>query len=70
MTNGLSHPCHLDESTFILEAREYFFSFFDAIHVSKHGIAPDETPRIAVSHLGLFCLPMSHKKDAMQAYMS
>ena len=25
--------------------------------------APDGTPRFAASHLGLFCLPMSHKKD-------
>ena len=28
-------------------------------------MAPDVTPRFAASHLGLFCLPMSHKKDAM-----
>ena len=27
-------------------------------------IAPDGTPRSAESHLGLFCLPMSHKRDA------
>ena len=26
-------------------------------------IAPDETPHFAASHLGLFCLLMSHKKD-------
>ena len=26
-------------------------------------IAPDVTPRFAASHLGLYCLPMSHKKD-------
>ena len=26
--------------------------------------APDGTPRFAGSLLGLFCLPMSHKKDA------
>ena len=26
-------------------------------------IAPDGTPRYAASHLGLYCLPMSHKKD-------
>ena len=24
----------------------------------------DGTPRSAASHLGLFCLPMSHKRDA------
>ena len=27
-------------------------------------IAPDGTPRSAASHLGLYCLPMSHKRDA------
>ena len=27
-------------------------------------IAPDGTPRSAAFHLGLFCLPMSHKRDA------
>ena len=27
-------------------------------------IAPDGTPRFAASHLGLLCLPMSHKKDS------
>ena len=25
-------------------------------------IAPDGTPHSAASHLGLYCLPMSHKK--------
>ena len=28
-------------------------------------IAPGGMPRSAASHLGLFCLPMSHKRDAM-----
>ena len=32
--------------------------------MSASRIAPDGTPRIAASHLGLFCVPMSHKKDA------
>ena len=27
-------------------------------------VAPDRTPRSAASHLGLCCLPMSHKRDA------
>ena len=27
-------------------------------------IAPDGMPRSAASHLGLFCLPMSYKRDA------
>ena len=33
--------------------------------MSVDRIAPDWTPRFAASVLGLFCLPMSHKKDAM-----
>ena len=28
-------------------------------------IAPDGTPYFVASHLWLFCLPMSHKKDTM-----
>ena len=27
-------------------------------------IAPDGMPHSAASHLGLFCLPMSHNRDA------
>ena len=30
--------------------------------MSANRIAPDGTPLFAASHLGLFCLPMSHKK--------
>ena len=50
MTNGLSLPYLWDESTFILGALDR--------------IAPG-IPRFATSHLGLFCLPLSHKKGAM-----
>ena len=32
--------------------------------MSANRIAPDGTPCFAASHLGLFCLPMSHKNDA------
>ena len=42
--------------------QELFFiliSFFNKIFVSKQN-----SPRFAASHLDLFCLPMSHKKDA------
>ena len=38
-----------------------FISLLDDIYLCKQ-IAPDGTPRSA--HLGLCCLPMSHKKDA------
>ena len=30
--------------------------------VAPDRVAPDGTPRSAASHLGLFCLPLSHKK--------
>ena len=67
VTNGISHPYHLDESTFIHRGIRSDFSFL--FHFSMkikiaNRIAPDGTPRFAASHLGLFCLPMTHKKDA------
>ena len=42
----------------------YFLSDFWMKFLCANSIAPDGTPRSAASHLGLFCLPMSHKKDA------
>ena len=33
--------------------------------MSANRIAPDGTPHYAASHLGLFCLHMSHRKNAM-----
>ena len=60
MTNGLSHPYNLDES--ILGELGVNFHFSIKI-MSANRIAPDGTPRFAASHLGLICLPMSHKKD-------
>ena len=44
----------------------YFFIF---IHILKellfaNGGEPDQTPRFAASDLVLYCLPMSHRKDA------
>ena len=67
VTNRLSHPYHLDESIFILRGIrsnfEILFHFSMKILLANR-IAPDGTPRLAASHLGLFCLPMSHKKDA------
>ena len=40
------------------------FVHFSMKFLSTNRIAPDGMPRFAASHLGLFCLPMSHKKDA------
>ena len=67
VTNGLSHPYQMDQSIFILRCIGSNFSFlfhFSMKIKSANRIAPDWMPRIAASHLGLFCLPMSHIKDA------
>ena len=50
--NGLSHPYHLNDSTFIFRQNRNNFSFCNENHASKDG------------HPGLLCSPMSHKKDA------
>ena len=67
LTNGFSHHYHLGESTFIFRGVRsdfYFLSHFSMTFLCANRIAPDGTPRSAASHLGLFCLPMSHKRDA------
>ena len=66
MTNGLSHPYHLGEYTFVYRDIKSIFSFlfhFSMKIILANRIAPDGTPRFVASHLGLFYLPMSHKKD-------
>ena len=67
VTNGLSHPYHLDESIFKFRGVRSNFLFlfhFSMKIMSTNRIAPDGTPRFAASHLGLFCLPMSQKQEA------
>ena len=67
VTNGLPHSYQLDGSTSIFRGNRSSFSFlfhFSMKFVSTNRIAPDWTPRFAASHLGLFSLPMSDKKDA------
>ena len=66
VTNGLSHPYQLNESTFVFWGIRSKFSFL--FHFSMkielaNRIAPDGTPRFAASHLVLFSLPMSYKMD-------
>ena len=66
VTNGLSHPYHLEESTFIFRGIRSNFSFLFIFSMEikiANRIAPDGTPRFVASHLGIFRLPMSHKKD-------
>ena len=41
----------------------FFLSHFSMKFICANRIDPDGTPRSAASHLGLYCLPMSHKKD-------
>ena len=67
VTNGFSHPYHLDGSTFISRVVRSNFSFL--FHCSTkikiaNRKAPTGTPRFAASHLGQICLPVSNKKDA------
>ena len=66
VTYGLSHPHHLDESIFVSRGIASIFSgsfHFPMKIMPANRIASDETPRFAASYLGLFCLPMSHKKE-------
>ena len=48
----------------VLENIFIFLSHFSMKLLEANIIAPDGTPRSAASHLGLYHLPMSHKKDA------
>ena len=67
MTNRVSHPYHLDESSFIYRGTRSYFSFLFLFSMKiniANRIGPDGTPPFAASHLGLFYLPMSHKKEA------
>ena len=66
MTNGHSYCYHLDEPVFIfrgIRSNVSFLFHFSMKIMSAKSIAQDGTWRLAASHLGLFCLPMSHKKD-------
>ena len=67
LTNGFSHHYQLGESSFILTGVRsdfYFLSHFLMKFLCANRIAPDGTLRSVASHLGLICLPVSHKKDA------
>ena len=67
LTNGFSHHYHLGESTSVLRGIRcdfYILFNFSMKILLANRIAPDGTLRSAASHLGLFCLPMSQKRDA------
>ena len=61
VTDGLSHPYHLDESTLIFRGIRsnfsFFISYFDENRVSKQN-NPRWDAAFATSHLGLFCAPI------------
>ena len=65
---GFSHHYQLDESIFIFRGVRCDFHFFlynfSMKFLCANRIDPDGTPRSAASHLGLYCLSMSHKRDA------
>ena len=50
--------------SFLGVLRVFLLSHFSMKFLCANRISPDWTPRSAASHLGLCCLPMSHKKDA------
>ena len=63
VTNGFSHPYYLDEIIFIFRdigSNISFLFHFSMKFVSANRIAPDGMPSFSASHLGLFCLHMSH----------
>ena len=67
LINGFSHPYQLGEATFFFRGVRsdfYLLSHFSMKFLCANKIAPDGTPRSAASHLGLYCLPMSLKRDA------
>ena len=66
LTNGFSHHYQLGESTFIFRgiwSEFYFLSHLTMKFLCANRIATDGTLRSVASHLGLCCLPMSHKRD-------
>ena len=67
VTNGLSHPYHLNKSTFIfrgIRSKHLIFISFSKKFLQANRIASDGMTHSAASYLGLFYLP--HEKDALK----
>ena len=62
MTNGLSNPYHLDESTFIFRGIWSVFFIFISHFVENHK-SKRNSPRWEATFLGPFCSPMYNKND-------
>ena len=67
VTNELSHPYQFGWAHLHFYGHQdflfFFISFFDENQLSKQN-SPRWTPLSVASHLRLFCLLMSHRKDA------
>ena len=67
LANGFPHHNQLGEFTFIFMGVRSDFNFqshFSMNFLCANRIALYGTQRSAASHLGLCCLPLSHKRDA------
>ena len=58
--NEISHSYRLDQSISVLRVVWSYLSFLFNKNKIKHSVCKHS----AASDLGLYCLPMSHKKDA------
>ena len=58
---GISRSYQLDQSISVLRVDGWYFSFLFKFKSTSGN--PDQPPHFAVSDLGLYCLPVSHKKD-------
>ena len=56
-----AHRYHLDESTLILGASGVFLEFYSILFFNEISLSKQNSPRWDAA---LFCLPMSHKRDA------
>ena len=68
LPDGPFHPYQLDNTN--SNFRDVWYTFFHFYLIFNRNFCkqtvktPDQTPRSAVSDLGLHCLPRSHKRDA------
>ena len=63
----------LDQSISVLRVVGLYFSFlfnFRYNFLQANSGDPDQMPHYVASDLGLYCLPMSHKKDAMLIWVN
>ena len=69
MTHESTHHYNLCESIAILMGTRSDFEFLSIFFGDLFFLSKQNSPRwdaaFAVSHLGLYCLPMSHKKVIM-----